>query len=129
MDSDKKTIVTIIVAVALLVGIPAAALPYYRVFASRLAGEAELAHAEYSKKVAVETAKAKKDSAVLEAEAEVLRAKGVAQANEIIGQSLNNNESYLHYLWIQNLHDAQETVVYIPTEANMPVMEANRLKK
>jgi len=56
--------------------------PQYNVYAQRLDGEAELAKANYSKQVAVQEANAKKDSATLLAEAEVMRAEGVAKANK-----------------------------------------------
>jgi hypothetical protein len=59
--------------------------PQYGVYSQRLEGEAELAKANYSKQVAVQEANAKKDSASLLADAEVLRAEGVAKANKIIG--------------------------------------------
>lgn len=103
--------------------------PQYNVYEQRLKGEAQLAHAQASKEVAVAEAKAKMESASLLSEAEVIRAEGVAKANKIIGDSLKDNESYLRYLWIQNLeHGANPTVIYIPTEAGLPIMEATRLK-
>ena len=71
-------------------------------------------------------AKAKKDSAILLAQAEVERAKGVAQANKIIGDSLNNNEAYLKYLWIDSIAHTQDQIVYVPTEASLPVLEAGK---
>lgn len=47
--------------------------------------------------------------------------------NKIIGESLKNNEAYLRYLWINDLgNNAGKTVVYIPTEANLPILEATR---
>ena len=103
-------------------------LPVYGVWQQGLVGEAELSKANYSKKVAVQEALAKKDSAVLLAEAEVERARGVAQANTIIGESLKNNESYLRYLWITDVAgtNTSKTVVYVPTESNLPVLEAMR---
>ena len=55
---------------------------------------------------------------------------GGASANKIIGDSLKDNEAYLRYLWINNLEDAQDrTVVYIPTEADLPILEAGRARK
>lgn len=105
------------------------ALPHYRVYDQRLEGEAELQKAEYSKKVAVETAKATRDSAVLLAEAEAMRAEGVAKANKIIGDSLKDNESYLRYLWIHSLQEGKSEVIYVPTEANLPILEADRFRK
>lgn len=105
-----------------------AIMPQYSVWEQGLAGQAELAKADYSKKVAVQEAQAKLDSATLLANAEVERAKGVAKANEIIGSSLKGNDEYLRYLWIIDVagKDTQKTVVYVPTEANIPILEANR---
>jgi regulator of protease activity HflC (stomatin/prohibitin superfamily) len=101
-------------------------LPTYNVWAQRMAGEARLAEALSSREIAVREAQAKKDSAVLLAEAEVERAKGVAQANKIIGDSLTNNEAYLRYLFVNNLENTKNQVIYVPTETNLPILEANR---
>jgi len=98
------------------------------VWQQSMAGQAELAHAEYSRQIATCEALAKKESAKALADAEVIRAQGVAQANKIIGDSLQNNEGYLRYLWIQGLQTNQMQVVYVPTEANLPIMESQRLK-
>lgn len=100
--------------------------PRYQVYSQRLEGEAELAKADYSKRVAVQEAQAKKDSAALLAEAEVVRAEGVARANQIIGSSLKDNEAYLRYLWIHSLEEGKSEVIYVPTEANLPILEASR---
>ena len=103
--------------------------PVYNVWASEQNGRAELAQAEYSKQVAVQTSLAKAQAAQYEAEAEVTRAGGVAKANQIIGDSLKGNEVYLRYLWINGLNEKQgdKLVVYVPTEANLPIVEAGRL--
>lgn len=104
--------------------------PKYGVYSQRMEGEAMLAHAQSSKEVAVAEARAKMESASLLADAEVARAKGVAQANKIIGDSLKGNDAYLRYLWINNLENAKDgQVIYVPTEAGLPILEANRLKK
>jgi hypothetical protein len=103
--------------------------PPYQVWEQKLAGEAELAKADSTRRVTVLEAQAKKDSAVMLAQAEVERAKGVAAANAIIGKSLEGNESYLRYLWITEVagKDVNKTVVYVPTNGNMPIMEAGRV--
>lgn len=49
--------------------------------------------------------------------------------SDLIGDSLSGNEGYLRYLWIQGLQTNQMQVVYVPTEANLPIMESHRLKK
>lgn len=98
--------------------------PHYHVYEQTMRGRAALAEAESSKQIATTEAHAKKESAKLLAEAEVERARGVAQANEIIGKSLEGNEAYLRYLWIQGLQEGKNEVIYIPTEANLPILEA-----
>lgn len=102
--------------------------PMINIWQQSLKGQAELAHAEYNRQIAICEAQAKKESAKALADAEVIRAEGVALANKIIGQSLNDNESYLRYLWIQGLQSNQMQVVYVPTEANLPILESQRLK-
>jgi len=104
----------------------AVGIPKYRVWQRELSGRAILKEAEWSRRVAVEEASAKNDSAKFLAEAEITRAKGVAEANGIIGQSLKENEAYLRYLWIQGLQDGSSEVIYVPTEANLPILEATR---
>jgi regulator of protease activity HflC (stomatin/prohibitin superfamily) len=99
------------------------------VYFAEMVGRAKLAEAEGSTKIQIEDAKGKLESAKLFSDAEVERAKGVAAANKIIGDSLKNNESYLRYLYIQNLEKAEaagSSVIYIPTEAGLPILEATR---
>jgi len=96
--------------------------PYYSVYQQKMEGEAELAKANYSKQVQVQEAKAKMESAQYNAAADTIRAKGVAISNRIIGLSLQHNEAYLHWLWIDQLEKNQNAVFYVPTENNMPLM-------
>lgn len=96
--------------------------PMLKPWWSEQQGKAELRQAEQNRQIAVLEAQAKKESAIQLAQAEVERAKGVAEANKIIAQSLD--EQYLRYLWIQGLNDGTSEVVYVPTEANLPILEA-----
>lgn len=102
--------------------------PYIHVWEQSMKGKAELARAESNRQIATCEAMARKESAKCLAEAEVIRAEGVATANKIIGDSLQGNEGYLRYLWIQGLQTNEMQVVYVPTEANLPIMEAQRLR-
>ena len=100
--------------------------PYYA-WQQEWEGKAELAKADYSKQVTVQEAKAKEDAAVHLANAEIARAKGVAQANEIIGNSLKDNEAYLRWLYIEGMKEKTgQEVIYVPTEAGLPILEAGR---
>lgn len=101
--------------------------PMYGVYEQRLTGEAELARAQQNRQIAVNEAQAKMDAAKLLAEAEVERAKGVAAANKIIAEGLGGPEGYLRYLWIQTLDNNNNKVIYVPTEGNLPILEAGRL--
>lgn len=101
--------------------------PHYRVYSARKDGEAILAHAQSSREVAVAEAKAKMESSTLLAQADTIRAHGVARSNQIIGRSLKDNQEYLHWLWIDNIEKNPNAVIYVPTEANLPIMEAGRL--
>ena len=118
--------VFIILFMLALVAVAAVGLPIYNVWTKEMSGKADLANAEWSKQIAIEEAKAELESASLKAAAEVERAKGVAEANAIIGDSLKDNDAYLRYLWIQGLHDGSSETIYIPTEANLPILEAGR---
>jgi len=98
--------------------------PVYNVWQQGLAGRAELQKAEYTRQVAVLEAQAKKDSAQQLADAEIIRATGVAKANQIIGDSLKDNREYLQYLYITGLEDGSKNgnvTIYVPTEGGMPV--------
>ncbi len=113
--------------IILLGGVCMYGCPMYGVYEQRMEGQAILAHAQSSREVAVAEAKAKMESAQLLADAEVTRAEGVAKANKIIGESLKGNEAYLRYLWVNNLAETKDEVIYVPTETGLPILEANRL--
>lgn len=99
-----------------------------RVWNAETAGEAELAQATQNRKIKVLEAQAKMDSAALEANAEIARAKGLAEANRIVANSLGGPEGYLRYLYIQNLEQSQGQIIYVPTEGGLPILEAGRLQ-
>lgn len=105
--------------------------PRYNVWQQGLEGQAELARATQNRQIKIQESQAKADAAKYDAESEVTRAYGAAKANEIIGNSLKGNEAYLHYLWINALNErsGEQTIVYVPTEANIPIMEAGRSNK
>lgn len=104
--------------------------PPYSVWEQRLAGEAELAKSQYSRQVQIQDAESKLIAAKSLAGAEVERAKGVAQANAIIGDSLKNNDAYLKWLYIEGLKERNgiETI-YVPTEAGLPILESGRFNR
>lgn len=101
--------------------------PRYNVWQQEMVGKAEFAKAEQNRRIKIEEAKANLEAEKLNAEAEIVRAKGAAEAIRIENGSLS--PAYIQYLWVrqqQNLND--KTVIYIPTEANLPILEAGREK-
>ena len=82
--------------------------PLYNVWAQKLQGKSELARAEYNRQISIQEANAKKEASKALADAEVIRAEGVARANQVIAGSLKNNKEYLQYLYIQNLEQGSE---------------------
>ena len=129
MDDDTRGIVLVLGVIVLIVGgitLYAFTAPPYRVWSKELAGKAELKQAEWNRQITVEEAQANLDAEKLNAQAEVERAKGVAEANQIIGESLKENEVYIKYLWVKGLSDGNSETIYVPTEANLPILEATR---
>lgn len=130
--SDGFTFAGLGVVGTVVIGAAMFALPQYGVYSNRLAGEAELAHAEFSKQVAVQTARARLEAAKLEAETDVVRAEGIAKANKIVADSLGGPEGYLRWKYIEMLNDTAgkgSATIYIPTEAGLPILEAGKHPK
>jgi regulator of protease activity HflC (stomatin/prohibitin superfamily) len=128
MDNDTKGAIILFGGVgAAIVGVVAAIFfgwPVYNVWAKGMGGEAMLREAESTRRVSVLEATAKRDSAKMLAAAEVERARGVAEANKIIGASLEDNPRYLQYLYITELAEGAakgNTTIYVPTEGGMPM--------
>lgn len=118
----------VLVIIALAVGI-LAGWPQYKVWQQSKEGEAALAKAEQDRQIAIQEAKAKEEAAKSLANAEIIRAEGVAKANKIIGDSLQNNDAYIHYLWIESLKESKDQVIYVPTEAGIPITESHRFNR
>lgn len=132
MDQDNNIgiviawFVLIAFVVAVFVGL-IVGFQWFKVFSAEQSGKAELAQAEWNRQIIVRQAQAKKDAATLEADAEVLRADGVAKANAIVAGGLGGPEGYLRYLYIHMLSEQQEKqIIYIPTEAGLPILEAGK---
>ena len=99
--------------------------PTYGVWSKELRGKADLREAEWSRQIQIEEAQANLESEKLNAQAEIERAKGAAEAIKIEGGSLT--ERYIQYLWVRQNQFNDKTTIYIPTETNLPILEANRL--
>lgn len=112
-------IVLIIVAMAFI-------RPWYNVWSQEMEGKAEFAKAEQNRKIKIEEARANLEAEKLNAQAEVERAKGAAEAIRIENGSIT--PTYIQYLWVRQQSDlSNKTVIYVPTETNLPLLESTRL--
>lgn len=126
-DVVKKTLWGIIIAVVLIVSM-AFILPWYNVWSQEMEGKAEFAKAEQNRKIKIEEARANLEAEKLNAQAEIERAKGAAEAIKIENGSIT--PTYIQYLWVRQQSDlSNKTVIYVPTETNLPLLEATRMKQ
>ena len=123
MNRNIKFTVWGVVGLVALILVLMFGMPVYRVWAQEMSGRAEYAKAEQNRKIKIEEAKANLEAEKLNAQAEVERAKGAAQAIEIENGKLT--PTYIQYLWVrQQGNNNVEKIIYIPTEASMPILEA-----
>ncbi len=123
-----KRSVWIVLAVVLLGVAMAFVIPWYNVWSQEMEGKAEFAKAEQNRKIKIEEARANLEAEKLNAQAEVERAKGAAEAIRIENGSIT--PTYIQYLWVRQQSDlSDKTVIYIPTETNLPLLESTRFNR
>lgn len=103
--------------------------PLWNVWASRLSGKAELQHANNQQKIQISEAQARLDAAQLNKQAAIIEAEAVSEQIKKIGENLNRHDLYLKWQWIKMMEDADHATIYVPTESNLPILEAARLNK
>lgn len=102
--------------------------PWYNVWSQEMEGKAEFAKAEQNRKIKIEEARANLEAEKLNAQAEVERAKGAAEAIKIENGSIT--PTYIQYLWVRQQSDlSDKTVIYVPTETNLPILESTRMNQ
>jgi regulator of protease activity HflC (stomatin/prohibitin superfamily) len=105
-------------------------MPTYNVYSKQMQGKAAYEEAVQNRRIRVLEAQALLDSAELTAQAEVARARGTNEANRIMAESLGGPDNYLRWSYINMLQETAgkpgREVIYIPTEAAIPILEASR---
>lgn len=125
-QSTVKFLAWTIISVIVLVVAIALIRPWYNVWSQEMEGKAEFAKAEQNRKIKIEEAKANLEAEKLNAQAEIERAKGAAEAIRIENGSIT--PTYIQYLWVRQQSDlSDKTVIYVPTETNLPILESPRL--
>lgn len=90
--------------------------PFYNVYTQRMQGKAEFERANYNRMIKVTEANATYDASQKLAQADTVRAHGIAKSNEIIGRSLKQNPMYLQWLWIEQLKENKNNqIIYVPS--------------
>ncbi len=112
------------IGIVLLIIAMAFVRPWYNVWSQEMEGKAEFAKAEQNHRIKIEEAKANLEAEKLNAQAEIERAKGAAEAIRIENGSIT--PTYIQYLWVRQQSDLNKTVIYVPTEANLPILESTR---
>lgn len=133
MDPEAKAVIkivsTVCVVIVVFIGAGMYGCPHYSVWQQNLAGQAELVRATQNRQIRIQEANARYESAKLDAQSEIERARGTSEANKIVANGLGGPEGYLRYLYILQLGNAdknERTVIYVPTEGLLPVTEAGR---
>jgi len=123
MKNSTISIITtaILFMIIFLVALGMYGCPKYKVYQQELVGEAKLKRASQERQILVEQAQA-------EEEAAEIRARAIA----IVGQAAKDFPEYRLQEFLGAFAEALqngdiEKIIYVPTEANIPIMEAGRI--
>ncbi len=119
-NSPMPTIIVVVLLIAAVIGGLMWGMPTYNVYSSEMEGKAQLAKADQNRQILVTQAQAEKDAAVLRSE-----------AIAIIGAKAKEFPEYRQQEFIGAFAEALKDnrisqIIYVPTEANIPLMEAGR---
>lgn len=121
IDGVEINVVKYVGLVFLFIVLLMAGCPAYNLYSQKMEGKAELLKQEQTRKIQIEQARAEKESADLRAE-----------AIRTIGQAAKDFPEYRLQEFIGAFAEALQNgniqkIIYVPTEANIPITEASRL--
>jgi regulator of protease activity HflC (stomatin/prohibitin superfamily) len=98
-------------------------LPQYRVYNQRMTGAAAFAEAQQNRQILIQQAQAELDAS-----------KKRAEAIKIMGQAAKDFPEYRQQEFMASFGEALRDgnisqIIYVPTDGNIPVMEATRLQQ
>ena len=101
--------------------------PIWRVWAAHKNGMADLAQAKNEQQIQTAQAQGRLDAAEINKKAAVIEAEAVSAQISVIGAQLTQHDLYLKWQWIKMMEERPNTsVIYVPTEAGLPILEAGR---
>lgn len=116
--------VTVAAVIGIIMGIIILmfALPAWSVWQQNMKGKAKLAKATQERQILIEQAKAEKEAAEF-----------TAEAIETVGAAAKKYPEYRNQMFILAFSEALQEgninqIMYVPTEAGIPITEATRLK-
>lgn len=123
MNDDFKTVITGIIVGLAIVTLGMWGIPQYKVWTATLEGEANLKKAQQERQILVTQAAAEKEAATLRSE-----------AISIVGKAAKEYPEYRQQEFIGAFAEALKEgkisqIMYVPTEANIPITEASRFEK
>jgi len=118
-------IILIVVGLIGLIALGMWGIPTYQVWAAERSGRAVYEEAVWSRRATIAEAQADSAAAHYWKMAEVIRAQGLAEAMATTGMSPS---AYTRWQMTEVIYDKAEglQIMYIPTEAGMPITEAGR---
>lgn len=122
IESKLFIIIAAFFGIVIITGL-AFAIPTWNVWRSGMSGEAALKRAEQTRQILVTQAKAEKEAAQLRAD-----------AISIVGKAAKEFPEYRQQEFLGAFAEALKDgkisqIMYVPTEANIPVTEASRLAR
>lgn len=130
---NPATLLVSLLILAILVGGFLWGWPAYNVYRKEMKGKADYVQAVQDRRIKVLEAQANLEAAALNAKAEIARAHGTNEANRIMATNLGGPENYLRWSYIHMLQETagrgDRQVIYLPTEAGMPILEASRMNR
>jgi regulator of protease activity HflC (stomatin/prohibitin superfamily) len=132
MSEYKKQVIAACVACCVFVVVVGIGSPYYQVWYAEMRGKARTVQAEHEGAARLAQAESEKKIQIEGAKAEVESAKLRAEAIEIVGKASKDFPEYRTQEFIGAFAEALKEgnvsqIIYVPTEANIPIMESGRL--
>jgi len=105
--------------------------PLWRIWAAHPSGLADLQQAKNEQQIQIAEGQSRFNAAELNKQAAVIEAEAVALQIKAIGEQLTKHDLHLRWQWIKMMEESEVKMntVYVPTEANIPILEATRLAK
>lgn len=130
-ESESVVIGALVVLVVGAAVVVLWAWPHYTLWSTKMAGEARTVQAEHEGAARLAQAESEKKIQIESARAEVESAKLRAEAIQIVGKATKEFPEYRTQEFIGAFAEALKEgnisqIIYVPTEANIPIIEARR---